>query len=63
MTSLINLKMDKLEETEIRAFDAQLYLSGNHELIRFTYETGVGEGNSRGVRDGGGGWLLILNSW
>ena len=48
MTSLINLKMDKLKEIKIIAFDAQFYLSGNHELIRFTYETGLGEGNSGG---------------
>jgi CRISPR/Cas system endoribonuclease Cas6 (RAMP superfamily) len=45
---LINLKMDKLEKTKIRAFDTNFYLSGNTELIRLAYETGLGDGNCGG---------------
>lgn len=46
MISLIDLKMDKLKETKIRAFDAHFYLSSNPELIRLAYEMGLGDGNS-----------------
>ncbi|MHA1765070.1 MAG: hypothetical protein ACTSVK_02300 [Promethearchaeota archaeon] len=37
--------MDKLEETEIRAFDTHFYLLDNSEIILLAYETGLGDGN------------------
>lgn len=48
MTSLITLKQGKPEQTKNRVFDAHFYLSGNPELIRLAYETGLGDGNSEG---------------
>lgn len=45
---LITLKSWRSKELKIKSFDAHFTLTGNPELIKLAYETGLGENNSLG---------------
>lgn len=48
LTKLITLKEGQEDETKVKAFDAVFWLRGNPELIRLSYEAGLGEKGSLG---------------